>query len=171
MLKPKFIPAALILAFTCLGASALRAAQPPSLIVHKAADGPWVMGVSDIPLRYGKVKIFTEKPVFDEDGELVVGKAKVTTLRNPGDEFTIPRTLTGDKYWIIFYPSTMKVNFTLTLRRPGTPTTQATTLNVKQLVMWGRKALPIEVKVSDNTLLPNVDNFEDADSGALLTLD
>jgi hypothetical protein len=154
-----------ILTLACLAPLCAWGDQPASLIVKQDRATKWVLGIVDMSMMCGKVKIFGEEPAYDEDGHVTT--AVLATLRNKGDEFET--SLLPNKYWLIFYPKFTALNLTVNFRPKGKNPSEAGTLNVKQSI-WKKGSIPLEVKASDAgnvKLQPNVDNFEDSSSPLL----
>lgn len=159
------------LAIACLAPAALQATQPPSLIIHNAVFRPWVVGIANESNNPGKLKIFDQEPLYDQDGELDSRSTPVAVLRNHGDTYKL--SASKKRYWFVFYPKWTLLNLTATLRPENVQEVSAAKLNVKQSILKGLGSMKIEVKVEDTAsarVNPNVDNFENPDGGALLVL-
>lgn len=168
---PRLPKAGLTLAFACLASLPSWATQPASLILHNAKFTPWVVGIANESNNPGKLKIFDKEPLYDEDGELKNGSEAVAELRNYGETYKL--SLLKKKYWLVFYPKWTLLNLTATFRPENKQEASAGKLNVKQSIIKGVGGLKLEVKVTDTQdakLFPNVEYFEDAKAGALLTL-
>jgi len=155
-----------MLTLSCLAPESAWAAQPPSLIVHRAPHHPWVIGIQDQLLNPGKVEIFDHEPQYGPEGGLSPASVPVAILRDAKDQFTLQAA--RKKYWMVFLPRWTLLNLTLTFRAEHLQATDAATLQVRRLGSSG-----LEVKVHETRearVLPRIDHFEHAKEGALLTL-
>ena len=142
------------------------AAEPASLFQTSLTTTPWVIGIRKESLKFGKIKIFNKKPVYDPDGNLSDSPAMLKELREPGDTLVLSKLKT--KYWIIFYPKYGLLNLTALFYK-GKDDSTAAKFNVKKLVsplpaQPGCGSMNFEVKLTDTQAFkfinPNVDNFE-----------
>jgi hypothetical protein len=144
-------------AVLALASVPVRAAEPASVFKTSLTAKTWTIGVAKDSV--GKIKIYDEKPVYNDDEEIAALPKMKRELRNPGDTFELSRSKT---YYIIFYPKWGRTDFTA-LFYQGKDDTAAARFNVKKLVVPGLGSMKFEVKLSDNKFaftLPNVDNFE-----------
>jgi hypothetical protein len=116
MMSLKSLGSIALLALASLTAPPAWTAQPASLIIHGAILNPWTIEIQRGGLQYGKIKIFTREPQFDDDNDLKNSKEDFTELRSDRDG---PTTFTLDWkaecYWILFYPKLGRLNLDLKL--------------------------------------------------------